>query len=117
MTVFGEGSDSKMATDNGPCGSAHPRNCQQRIQGGAEARGPGPLPLLKLVKKKMAATWGRKFRESLGPPSDKFLDPLLTVRIKIQMVYEIRVVHTKIQHNYHDSDMAVCRYIKNIVKL
>ena len=31
-----------------------------------------PLPLLKLVKKKMAATWGRKFRESSGPPRTNF---------------------------------------------
>ena len=35
------------------------------------------LPLLKLVKKKMATTAGSKFCESSGPPSDKFLDPLL----------------------------------------
>ena len=33
--------------------------------GGPEAR---PLALLKLVKEKMAATAGRKFRESSGPP-------------------------------------------------
>ena len=36
-----------------------------------------PPPPLKLVKKKMAATRGHKFRESSGHPSDKFLDPLL----------------------------------------
>ena len=43
------------------------------------ARRPGrPLPLLKLVKNKMAAAPRRKFRESSPPPpSDKFLDPLL----------------------------------------
>ena len=33
--------------------------------GAPEAR--APLPLLKLVKKKMATAAGRKFRESLGP--------------------------------------------------
>ena len=43
--------------------------------GGAEAR--APLPLLKLVKKKMAAAPRRKFPKSSGPPSDKFLDALL----------------------------------------
>ena len=29
--------------------------------------GTGPLSLLKLVKEKMVAVWGRKFRESSGP--------------------------------------------------
>ena len=34
--------------------------------------GPGPPPLLKLVKKMMAATWGRKFHELLRPPRTNF---------------------------------------------
>ena len=43
--------------------------------------GPDPLPLLKLVKKKKKKEMGTaphcKFCESLGPRSEKFLDPLL----------------------------------------
>ena len=35
-------------------------------------RGLGPLPLLKLVQKKMAAALGRKFRKSSGPPQTNF---------------------------------------------
>ena len=35
------------------------------------------LPVLKPVKKKMAAVWGRKFHKSSPLPWDKSLDPLL----------------------------------------
>ena len=35
-----------------------------------------PAPV-KTSQKKMGAVRGRKFCESLGPPLDKFLDPLL----------------------------------------
>ena len=42
--------------------------------GGLEARPPAPV---KTSQKKMATTTGRKFRESSGTPSDRFLDPLL----------------------------------------
>ena len=38
--------------------------------GGPEAR--APLPLLKLVKKKMATATSRKFRQSSGPPQTNF---------------------------------------------
>ena len=42
-----------------------------------------PLPMLKLVKKKMATcpVLCHKFHESLGPPSDKFLDLLLDISL------------------------------------
>ena len=43
--------------------------------GGPE--GPGHPAPVKTSQKKMATAWGRKFRKSLGPPSTKFLDPLL----------------------------------------
>ena len=51
------------------------RMFSSRSRGDLEAQAP-PAPV-KTSQKKMATTAGRKYRESSGPPSDKFLDPLL----------------------------------------
>ena len=49
--------------------------------------GPAPLPLLKLVQKKMAGA-GPQVSQVIGPPpSDKFLDPLLVLFYILFVLY------------------------------
>ena len=51
----------------------------QYFSSGTTGRGLGPPTPVKTSQKKMAATPCRKFRESAGSPSGKFLEPLLIV--------------------------------------
>ena len=63
----------------GPVGGvhqAHPLDPPMIREPVADPGGPGPLPLLKLVKKDGCHTTLQVSRV-IGAPSDKFLDPLL----------------------------------------